>query len=138
MDAETGSVELKRFVAVEDCGTVLNPMIVEGQVRGGVAQGVGAALLEEFRYDGEAQPLTTTFMDYLLPGVTDLPEIEVVHLETPSPRTVGGVKGMGESGLLGSPAAIINAVLDAIAPYDPDQVRLPLSPENVRRLIESA
>jgi carbon-monoxide dehydrogenase large subunit len=134
VDLDTGGVRILRFVAVEDCGTVLNPMIVEGQVRGAVAQGVGAALLEGLVYDGDGQLLTASFMDYLLPLASDVPAIEVHHMETPSPRTVGGIKGMGESGLMASPAAIINAVLDAVSPYDPALVELPLTPERVLRL----
>jgi len=134
VDLDTGGVTLRRFTAVEDCGTVLNPMIVEGQVRGAVAQGVGAALLEHLVYDDEAQLITTTFSDYLLPTASDVPSISVAHIETPSPVTVGGIKGMGESGLLASPAAIVNAVLDAIGPHDPAKVELPLTPERVLRL----
>lgn len=134
VDLGTGGVRVSRFIAVEDCGTVLNPMIVEGQVRGAVAQGVGAALLEQLVHDDHAQLLTGTFVDYLLPLASDVPPIDVYHLETPSPVTVGGIKGMGESGLMASPAAIINAVLDAIAPYDPQQLALPLTPERILRL----
>lgn len=134
VDMETGLVTVTRMVAVEDCGTVLNPMIVEGQVRGGAVQGIGAALLEDLVYDDQGQLVTTTFMDYLLPSAGDTPMIDVHHLETPSPVTLGGVKGMGESALLASPAAVINAVLDAIGPHDPAAVQLPLTPERVLRL----
>ena len=114
IDLRTGRLELVRFVAVEDCGTVINPTIVEGQVRGGVAQGIGSALLEEFVYDAEGQPLTTTFADYLMPGATDMPDIEVHHIVTPSPLTELGMKGMGEGGAIGPPAAIANAIADAL------------------------
>jgi aerobic carbon-monoxide dehydrogenase large subunit len=136
VDVETGEVRILRFVAVEDCGTVINPMIVEGQIRGAVAQGVGAALLEDLPYDDAAQPLATTFMDYLLPLASDVPSIDVYHLETPAPETVGGIKGMGESGLVASPAALANAVLDALGAYDPEQLELPLTPERVVRLAD--
>lgn len=93
---------------------MLNPMIVDGQVHGGVAQGIGTALLEECVYSPDGQPLTATFMDYLMPSSTDVPAIEVIHLETPSPLTPFGAKGMGESGAIGPPAAIANAVGDAL------------------------
>jgi carbon-monoxide dehydrogenase large subunit len=114
IDLRTGRLTLERFVVVEDCGTVINPTIVEGQVRGGVAQGIGSALLEEFVYDAEGQPLTTTFADYLMPGATDVPDIEVHHIVTPSPLTPLGMKGMGEGGAIGPPAAIANAIADAL------------------------
>ena len=114
VDPATGGVEIERYVVVEDCGTMLNPMIVDGQVHGGVAQGIGTALLEECVYSPDGQPLTATFMDYLMPSSTDVPAIEVIHLETPSPLTPFGAKGMGESGAIGPPAAIANAVGDAL------------------------
>ncbi|MGH8914523.1 MAG: xanthine dehydrogenase family protein molybdopterin-binding subunit, partial [Acidimicrobiia bacterium] len=114
VDVGTGKVRLRRYVVIEDCGTMINPMIVDGQVHGGVAQGIGSALLEEFHYDLDGQPLSTTFMDYLLPSITDVPDIEVHHLVTPSPHTEYGMKGMGEAGAIGPMAAIANAVSDAI------------------------
>jgi aerobic carbon-monoxide dehydrogenase large subunit len=132
VDPETGFVRLLRLVAVEDCGTVINPTIVEGQVHGGIAQGVGSALLEEFVYDDAGQLQTTTLLDYLVPTATDVPSIEVHHLETPSPFTVGGIKGMGEGGAIAPGAAIAAAVEDAIRPLTPAHVdRLPLTPERV-------
>jgi len=114
VDLGTGRVRLERFVVVEDCGTIINPTVVEGQVRGGVVQGIGSALLEHFVYDGEGQPLTTTFADYLLPSATEIPNIEIHHLVTPSPLTPLGVKGMGEGGAIGPQAAIANAIADAL------------------------
>lgn len=134
VDLDTGIVAIKAVTSVEDCGTVLNPAIVEGQVRGGVVQGIGAALLEDLVYDEQGQLLTTTFMDYLLPLASDAPHIDVHHLETPSPVAIGGVKGMGESALLASPAAVINAVIDAVGNRPPDNLKLPLTPERVLRL----
>jgi carbon-monoxide dehydrogenase large subunit len=113
-------------------------MIVEGQVRGAIAQGVGSALLEHLVYDDSGQLLTTTYLDYLLPTATEVPPIEVEHLETPSPVTVGGIKGMGESGLIAAPAAVLNAVIDAISPFDPTIEELPLSPDHVLRAIGKA
>jgi carbon-monoxide dehydrogenase large subunit len=114
VDPKLGTVELVRYVAIEDCGTMINPMIVDGQVQGGVAQGIGSALLEEIIYDAAGQPLTTTFADYLLPGTTNVPNIEVYHLETPSPLTPLGNKGVGEAGAIAPMAAIGNAVSDAL------------------------
>ena len=114
IDMRTGRVHLKQFVVVADCGTVINPAIVEGQERGGVTQGIGSALLEHFIYDEEAQPLTTNFADYLMPSATDVPDIEIHHLETPSPLTPLGMKGMGEGGAIGPAAAIGNAIADAL------------------------
>ncbi|HEX9903791.1 MAG TPA: xanthine dehydrogenase family protein molybdopterin-binding subunit [Propylenella sp.] len=114
IDIATGKLKLRRFVAVEDCGTILNPMIVDGQVRGGIVQGIGSALLEHFVYDEECQPLTTSFADYLMPSAPELPPIELHHIETPTPLTPLGAKGMGEGGAIGPAAAIANAVANAL------------------------
>jgi carbon-monoxide dehydrogenase large subunit len=139
IDVDTGRVTLLRYVVVEDCGRMINPLIVEGQVHGGVAQGVGGALLEELIYNQEGQLVTTTFLDYLLPGATDLPTITVDHLETPSPFTIGGIKGMGEGGSIAPGAAIAGAVQDALAPLGHVFVNeIPLTPERVRRFVEFA
>jgi carbon-monoxide dehydrogenase large subunit len=135
VDGETGAVTVRRIVAVEDCGTVVNPMIVEGQVCGAVAQGIGGALLERIVYDVDGQPRTTTLMDYLLPSAAEVPAVEVDHLSSPSPLTVGGIKGMGESGLIATPAAVATAVADAVAPYGGRVDRLPLTPELVSSMI---
>ncbi len=137
VDVGTGRAEVTRVAAVEDCGTVLNPMIVDGQVRGAIAQGIGGAIYEEMVYDETAQPLSTTYLDYLLPTSTEVPEILVGHLETPSPVTVGGIKGMGESGLIAAQGSVVNAVLDAISPFEPnvDVLELPLTPDRVLRLV---
>ncbi|HZD69424.1 MAG TPA: xanthine dehydrogenase family protein molybdopterin-binding subunit [Actinomycetes bacterium] len=139
VDAETGGVEVLRYWVVEDCGRIINPTIVEGQVHGGVAQGIGGALLEELVYDEDGQLRTTTFLDYLLPGSTDVPPIEVSHLETPSAFTIGGVKGMGEGGAIAPGAVIAAAVQDAIRPIGRVFVNeLPLTPARVRRFVETA
>jgi carbon-monoxide dehydrogenase large subunit len=114
VDRDTGMVRVLRYVVAEDCGPQINPMLVEGQTHGGLAQGVGEALLEEVAYDGTGQPLAATFMDYLLPTVHEVPAAEIVHLETPSPNTARGVKGMGESATIGAPACLANAVADAL------------------------
>lgn len=139
IDPGTGQVKLNRYGTVGDCGTVINPMIVEGQVHGGVAQGIGGALLEELVYDDNGQLLTTTFMDYLLPTANEVPFIETGHLETPSPLNPYGMKGVGEGGLTGSAAAVVNAVADALAPLG---VKItdhgPFSPARVLKLIKEA
>jgi carbon-monoxide dehydrogenase large subunit len=114
IDVVTGVMKLKRFVVVEDCGTIINPMIVDGQVRGGVVQGIGSAICEEFIYSEDGQPLTASFADYLLPTAPEVPPIEVYHFQTPSPVTPLGIKGLGEGGAIGPAAAIANAVSDAL------------------------
>lgn len=135
VDPELGLARIERIVAVEDCGVMINPSIVEGQIRGGLVQGVGAALLEGFVYDSDGQPLTTTYLDYFLPRSSDVTTIEIEHLCTPSPRTHGGMKGMAEGSSVGTPAAVINAVLDALEPFDPVVESLPLKPDAVWRAI---
>jgi carbon-monoxide dehydrogenase large subunit len=136
VDPETGFVKLIRLVVVEDCGRVINPVVVDGQVHGGAAQGVGSALFEEFVYDGTGQLLNGTLADYLLPTAPDLPSFEVHHLETPSPFTINGVKGVGEGGAIGPAAAIAGAVDDAIQALTDARVdQLPITPERVFRWI---
>lgn len=114
IDLRTGKLKLLRYVVVEDCGTILNPLVVDGQVRGGVVQGIGSALWEHFVYDAEGQPLTTSFADYLMPQAPEIPMIEVHHFETPTSLTPLGAKGLGEGGAIGPPAAIANAVTHAL------------------------
>ncbi|MHA6797756.1 xanthine dehydrogenase family protein molybdopterin-binding subunit (plasmid) [Pseudonocardia bannensis] len=135
VDADTGVVTLDRIVAIEDCGTVINPMIVEAQVQGAIVQGIGGALFEQFVYGDDGQPLTTTYMDYLIPTSTDVPPIEVLSLESPSPFSIGGIKGMGEGGQIAAPAAVANAVADALAPFGARVRKLPLAPDYVLRLM---
>jgi aerobic carbon-monoxide dehydrogenase large subunit len=137
IDRETFGVNVLRYVVAEDCGRIVNPMIVEGQVHGGVAQGIGAALLEEVVYDGEGQLLTGSLMDYLLPSASEIPPIEALHIEAQSPTTLGGFRGMGEGGTIGAPAAIANAVADALAPLGIEITELPITPERLYRLIRS-
>jgi carbon-monoxide dehydrogenase large subunit len=131
VDPHTGGVTIERIVVVEDCGAMLNPMIVEGQIRGGVAQGVGLALLERYVYDDHHQPQTTTLAEYLLPRATDLPPIEIEHLQTPSEHGPAGIKGMAEGPACATPAALVCAVLDAIAPDGANIAELPLRPETI-------
>jgi carbon-monoxide dehydrogenase large subunit len=138
VDPGTGAVRLLRYLVAHDCGKLINPVIVEGQIHGGVAQGVGGALLEEMVFDEQGQLLTGTFMDYLVPGAMELPPIETVHLEYPSPRNPLGIKGIGEGGAISPPAAIANAVEDALAPFGIRVTRTPLGPSVVLGLLERA
>ena len=131
VDVETGQVSVEKVHAVEDCGTVINPMIVEGQIRGGVVQSIGLALYEQLVYDDSGQLLTTTYFDYLVPPVSVAPPIEIIHLETPSSVTPSGAKGMGESTMVSVPAAVLNAVNDALAPLGASVTHLPATPERV-------
>jgi carbon-monoxide dehydrogenase large subunit len=138
VDPGTGSVRLLRYLVAHDCGKLVNPVIVEGQIHGGVAQGVGGGLLEEMVYDEQGQLLTGTFMDYLVPTAAELPPIETVHLEFPSPRNPLGMKGIGEGGAISPPAAIASAVEDALAPFGVKVTRAPLGPSTVVGLLEAA
>jgi carbon-monoxide dehydrogenase large subunit len=139
VDPQLGKIDVLRYAVVEDCGRMINPLIVKGQVHGGVAQGVGGAILEELEYDEDGQLRTTTFMDYALPGSTDIPRIDVGHIETPSPHTVEGIKGMGEGGAIAPGPAIAAALADALVPLGDVPVRaLPLTWDRVRRLVKEA
>ena len=138
VDVGTGGVKLLRYVVAHDCGRVINPTIVEGQVHGGVAQGVGGALFEEMVYDETGQLLTGSLMDYAVPKADDLPPIETVHLEFPSPRNPLGVKGLGEGGAISPPAAIANAVEDALAPFGVRVTETPLTAARIVALLERA
>ena len=134
VDPDLGDVELLDYVIVEDGGVLVNPMIVDGQIYGGLAQGIGTALYEEMPFDSAGQPLATTLADYLLPGPTEVPEPRLDHMETPSPYTMFGVKGIGEGGAIAPPAAIANAVNDALRPLGVELLRSPISP---RRVVEA-
>jgi CO/xanthine dehydrogenase Mo-binding subunit len=138
VNSETGQVRILKYVAVDDCGTVLNPAIVEGMVFGGIAQGVGIALYEEYTYDDNGQLLNGTLMDHLLPTAVDVPHIETAHLVTPSPFTPFGAKGTGESSINGAPAALANAISDALAPLGIEVTELPATPERIAFLIWAA
>jgi aerobic carbon-monoxide dehydrogenase large subunit len=130
VDTATGGVRLLRYIVSEDCGAMINPNVVEGQIAGGTVQGIGGALLEHTVYDEDGNPLSTTFLDYLLPTSTEVPEIEYVHLETQGPMP-GGYKGVGEGGAIGAPPAVVNAVNDALAPFGVHLTRLPLTPASI-------
>ena len=138
VDGETGGVRILDYITVDECGTMLNPTIVEGQVHGGVAHGIGNALLEEAVYNEDGQPLTTTYMDYLLPTTMDVPSIRVGHQTFPSDRNPLGAKGVGEGGAVAAPAAVISAVEDALGPGGARLTRIPLGPERVVEAIRRA
>jgi carbon-monoxide dehydrogenase large subunit len=136
IDPETYLVTVSRYVVAEDCGRVINPLIVDGQVHGGVAQGIGAALLEEVMHDENGQALSASLVDYLVPSAADIPSIEVVHVESESSSTLGGFRGMGEGGTIGAPAAVANAIADALQPLGIEINTLPASPERLFRLVQ--
>ena len=135
VDIETGAVKIVRYTAAHDCGRVINPMIVDGQVVGGVAHGVGNALFERMVYDDNAQPVSTNFSEYLLPLATDVPHVDLVHLETPSPLNPLGIKGAGEGGTIPAIAAIISAVENALAPFEVTIAEAPISPQRIVELL---
>ncbi|HEV8586935.1 MAG TPA: xanthine dehydrogenase family protein molybdopterin-binding subunit [Methylomirabilota bacterium] len=136
VDVETGRVRVLRYVAVDDCGRIVNPALVEGQIAGGVAQGLGGALMEHCAYDEAGQPLCGTLMDYAVPTAADVPSLEMHHLETPAPSIAGGYKGAGEAGTTGAPAAILNAVNDALAPLGAALItEQPITAERVLRAL---
>jgi len=138
VDTDTGQVEILDYVIVEDCGTVVNPMVVEGQTIGGIAQGIGTAMYEEIEYDVNGQPNASTLADYTLPGPTEVPHMRIFHMETPSPYTEFGIKGMGEGGAIAPPAAIFNAVNDALRSTGVEVNRTPLTPHRLLEAIERA
>jgi carbon-monoxide dehydrogenase large subunit len=137
VDPETYAVHIQRYVIAEDCGRIINPLIVSGQTRGALAQGVGAALLEEVVYDPEGQLLSATLADYLMPSAPEVPDLELVHLPAIAPNTLGGFRGMGEGGTIGSPAAIANAVADALSHLGIEIAELPITPDRLFRLVRA-
>jgi carbon-monoxide dehydrogenase large subunit len=139
VDRDTGTVAIQRYVAVDDCGNVINPMIVEGQLHGGIAQGISQALYEEVVYDLESgQLITGTMTDYLIPTMNELPIPTLDRTVTPSPTNALGVKGIGEAGTIASSAAVINAICDALSPLGIHHVDMPATPERIWRLIQEA
>jgi carbon-monoxide dehydrogenase large subunit len=138
VDIEVGSIEILDYVIAEDCGRMVNPMVVDGQTMGGAAQGVGTALFEESPYDANGQPLASTFMDYLLPGPTEVPKFRVHHTETLSPHTAFGIKGMGEGGAIAPPAVLFNAVNDALREINVALSETPLTPRRLLSALEQA
>ncbi len=137
VDAETGFVKILRWISSEDCGTVINPAVVEGQISGGLAQAIGMVLLEEMPFDARGNPLAATFKDYLLPAISDIPEFEFVHANTPS-QALGGMRGVGEGGAIIGPPTLVNAIADALSPFGelPDTLALPLTPTKLLSVIE--
>ncbi|WP_280343348.1 xanthine dehydrogenase family protein molybdopterin-binding subunit [Nocardia abscessus] len=137
VDIDTGEVKLLRYIVSEDCGPMINPNVVEGQIYGGTVQGIGGALYEHLAYDESGNPVATTFLDYLLPTATEAPTIEVGHIDTPSPGP-GNFKGVGEGGAIGATPAVLNAVIDALAPFGVEISKLPLSPATIVALLDEA
>lgn len=135
VDADTGFVKIKRWISAEDCGTIINPAVVEGQIAGGLAQAIGTVLLEEMSFDARGNPTATTFKDYMLPQISDIPDFEYLHANTPS-QSVGGIRGVGEGGAIIGPPTLVNAIADALSPFGEIAVELPLTPVKILELIE--
>ena len=138
VDVETGAARIRSYVAVDDCGTVINPMIVDGQVHGGVAQGIAEALYEEAVYDDNGQLLTSSMTNYEVPAASDLPPLTLDRTVTPSTTNPLGVKGIGEAGTIAAPPAVVNAVIDAVAHLGVSDIKRPVSPQNVWKAIQDA
>ena len=138
VDPETGAVAVLDYVVVEDGGVLLNPMIVDGQIDGGVAQGIGTALYEEMRFNADGQPSSANLADYLVPGAPEIPGIRVIHMETPSPYTEFGQKGIGEGGAIAPPAAIVNAINDALKGLGAELLVSPVTPDRIVAAIRAA
>jgi len=138
VDAETGKIDIVRYIAVDDCGPAINPLLIDGQVHGGIAQAIGQALYERIHYDEDGQLVTGTFVDYALPSAADLPSFELDRTETPSTTTSMGVKGIGEAGTIAASPAVLNAVVDALRPLGVSYLQMPLSPMRVWETIQAA
>jgi carbon-monoxide dehydrogenase large subunit len=138
VDADTGLVNIQKIVAVEDCGTIINPLVVDGQIVGGVAQGIGLALYEEMVYGVDGQLFTSSLMDYSVPSTLEMPTVDLAHIETPSTASLGGFKGVGEAGTQGTPGAVLNAIADALAPFGVKIEREPLDPNRILAMIRAA
>jgi aerobic carbon-monoxide dehydrogenase large subunit len=138
VDNETGQVRIRRYVAVDDVGNVVNPLIVDGQVHGGIAQGIAQALYEEAAYDSDGNLLTTTLADYLVPSAADLPTFVTDRTQTPATSNPLGVKGVGEAGTIASTPAVVNAIVDALRPLGVTDVEMPCTPQRVWRAITAA
>ena len=138
VDPEDGRVDILDYVIVEDCGRMVSPIMVDGQVIGGLAGGIGNALYEESPYDDQGQPLAVTLADYRVPGAASVPDVRIVHMETPSPLAEFGMKGVGESGAIGPPAAIANAVNDALRPLGAEILETPMTRRRILAAIAQA
>jgi len=137
VDIETGSVTILRYIVSEDCGPMINPSVVEGQIAGGTVQGIAGVLFEHLAYDADGNPVTTSLADYLMPSAAEMPSLEFGHVETPGPGP-GGYKGVGEGGAIGAPAAVVNAIADALAPLGLAINRTPLGPAEIVGLVNAA
>jgi carbon-monoxide dehydrogenase large subunit len=135
VDTETGFVKINRWISCEDCGVVINPAVVEGQIAGGLAQAIGTVLLEEVVYDGRGNPTAVTYKDYMLPAISDVPDVEYVHFATPS-KSEGGFRGAGEGGAIIGPPTLVNAIADALSPFNARCLDLPLTPSKILELID--
>ena len=138
IDPETYKVSIRRYIVVEDCGRVINPLIADGQAHGGVAQGIGVALMEEVIHDANGQVLTASLVDYVVPSAVEVPSMDVVHVDAELPNTIGGFRGLGEGGTIGAPACIANAISDALSPFGIEIMKIPATPERIFRLVEAA
>jgi carbon-monoxide dehydrogenase large subunit len=138
VDKETGEVKIVRYIAVDDAGNIINPLIVEGQVHGGVAHGIGQALYEGAVYDDSGQLLNASMMDYCIPRADNMPFFETDHTVTPCPHNPLGVKGIGEAGTIGSTPAVVNAVIDALSDYGVKDLQMPLLPQRVWAAMQQA
>jgi len=138
IDRQTGKIEIKKYIAVDDCGKVINPLLVDGQVQGGIVQGLGQALYEEVVYDDNGQLINGTLMDYAMPRAADLPRLKLARTETPTAVNPLGIKGVGEAGTIGSTPAIVSAVIDALAPFGIAHIDMPLTPQKIWRLCQNA
>jgi aerobic carbon-monoxide dehydrogenase large subunit len=138
LDPDTGRVTIERFVVAEDAGRLVNPMIVDGQILGGVAQGIGNALMEEIVYDDSGNMLTATLADFLTPTSREMPPVELLHMETLSEATITKSKGLGEGGAIGAPAAILNAINDALVPFGASINEIPATPQRIRAALRQA
>ena len=137
IDPETGEVSFKRYVAVDDCGNILNPLLVAGQIHGGIVQGLAQAVYEGVEYDSEGQLLTALFTDYVIPDATQVPPFELDHTVTPSPHNPLGAKGVGEAGTIGATPAVVNAILDALAPFGVKHLDMPITPRKIWAAMQS-
>jgi carbon-monoxide dehydrogenase large subunit len=138
VEPQTGRVQIKKYIAVDDCGKVINPLLVDGQIQGGIVQGLGQALFEEVIYDENGQLRTGSLMDYAVPRAADLPRLNLSRTETPTPVNPLGIKGIGEAGTIGSTPAIVNAVIDALASFGVTHIDMPLTPQKIWSLCQAA
>ena len=138
VDVGTGGVKIERYVVAEDAGRLINPMIAEGQIHGGIAQGIANALFEEIVYDDTGNILTTTLSDYLSPTSREVPTIEIHHLETLTGNTITQAKGLGEGGAIGAPAAVVNAINDALSPFRVSIDEIPVTPQRIHAALRAA